>query len=77
MTAVSGGVTIIGAVAGGVGTESAALLFYAGIVGLVAALAAVIEAPRPIVAIVAGLLGAAAVAAAVDLLSVTIARAFP
>lgn len=77
MTAVSGALAIVGAIAGGAGTESAAVLFYAGVVGIVGAVAAVIEAPRPIVAAFAGVLGSMAMAAGVQILAVSIGRAFP
>jgi Co/Zn/Cd efflux system component len=77
MISIAGSFIIHGALGSAGGSQPAAVLFYAGLIGLVAGLIRATEVPRGPLVIAGGLLGSAAVAVGIHELIALVSRAFP
>lgn len=77
MISIAGSLIIHGALGSAGGSQPAAVLFYAGVIGLAAGLIRATEVPRGPLVIAGGLLGSIAVAVSIHELIAWISRALP
>jgi len=77
MTAIALDLVLVGSISGGAGSTRAIWLVYAGLIGLIAAASAILDAPHPWISALAGVVAAVPLVLALNIASYLVGSAFP